>query len=133
MIRCHSVFFRWLHSLITRGSFSILPKRNYSQRHEKNFSMQWEKILIGMSIFSHCGENFFSSRWEYFENIVTCIVLSINLIMIDNVLSYACNWLAAKRPVSKKCGFLPKKQFVCHCTGSESPSIGICFWSLLYQ
>ena len=61
MIRCHSVFFRWLHSLITRGSFSILPKRNYSQRHEKNFSMQWENILIGMSIFSHCGENFFSS------------------------------------------------------------------------
>ena len=59
MIRCHSVFFRWLHSLITRGSFSILPKRNYSQRHEKNFSMQWEKN-------SHRHEYFFSLWWEFF-------------------------------------------------------------------
>ena len=44
-------------------------------------------ILKGMSIFSHCGENFFSKACEYVENIETHIALCIIPIQIDTDMS----------------------------------------------
>ena len=51
---------------------------------------------MGMRIFSHRGENFFSKAGEYFENIATCIMLCINQIAVQRYLSYNCCFMTAQ-------------------------------------